>query len=147
MASVGFGGRTGFTSLAASGGGSGSTVQPPSPTSQLAGPGTTSLTHTFGAFTDTGSVISSYVASIIAAEGTASVSGSGLGAYTISVTGGSSFSLLLNARDASTKVVATAVHAIFVQTNGSFIFQSANPTIYPEGAGFSGSIQTGGTKS
>ena len=133
--------------LASSGGGSGDTVQPPSPTSQLVGPSTTSITHTFSSFTDSGGVISSYVAAIIAAQGTVSVSGSGLGAYTITLTGGSSFSLLLNARDASTKVVATAVHAVLAQSNGSFIFQSANPTRYPEGASFSGSIQTGGTKS
>ena len=104
------------------GGGGGDTVQPPAPTSANVPANTTSITHTFGAFTDSGGIIDGYSSSIIAAQGSPSASGSGLGAYTVAVSSGDSFSLLLNALKGS-DIVATAVHAVLVQPDGDYTAQ------------------------
>ena len=94
-------------------------MQPPSPTSQKVTSDTPSITHTFNAFTDAGGIIDGYSSTIIAAQGSPSASGSGLGAYTVSVSGGNSFSLLLNALSGS-DIVATAVHSVLVDPPGDY---------------------------
>ena len=116
---------TGYQLASSGGGGGGATVQPPSPTSQRVASSTTSITHTFGAFTDSGGIIDGYSSAIIAAQGSPSASGSGLGAYTVAVSPGNSFSLLLNALKGS-DIVATAVHAVLVEPPGAYdaVFRS-----------------------
>ena len=97
----------------ASGGGAAaaaSTVEPPAPTSQATASGVNFTAKTFGAFTDADSVISSYTAVTTNADGSASWSGSGLGAYTATSAAGNSGTLSLNAKNAAGEVVATAVH-------------------------------------
>jgi hypothetical protein len=74
---------------------------------------------TFGAFTDPDGVIDNYNATMVNAVGSTSVSGTGLGAYTFSGSAdGDSFTLKLDARDASNNVLATAVHAVDVAAAG-----------------------------
>ena len=68
------------------GGGGGSPVTAPAATSQAVAAGGSLTAKTFGAFTDSGGVIDNYVSSVTNAAGSASVSGSGLGAYTFSNT-------------------------------------------------------------
>ena len=114
------------------GGGGGSAVQPPAPTSQNVPANSTPAAKTFGAFTDPGGVIASYASAIIAAQGSPSASGTGLGPYTFTVANGNSFSLLLNARNGSGDTVATAVHAVLVGADGSYTVEfrafGPNPT-------------------
>ena len=95
-----------------SGGGGGGTVTAPSPTSQSVAAGGSLSAKTFGAFTDSGGLIDNYVSSVTNASGSASVSGSGLGAYTFGSTAdGDSGTLSLTARDASNNPLATATHS------------------------------------
>lgn len=86
-------------------------VTPPSSTSDSKASGANFTAKTFGAFTDSSSVIASYQAATVNASGSASWSGSGLGPYTASSTAGDAGSLLLNAKNAAGDVVATATHA------------------------------------
>lgn len=87
-----------------------SAVEPPAPTSQATASGVNFTAKTFAAFTDTGSVISSYTAVTTNADGSTSWSGSGLGAYTATSAAGNSGTLSLNAKNAAGDIVATAVH-------------------------------------
>ena len=87
-----------------------SAVEPPAPTSQATASGVNFTAKTFAAFTDTGSVIASYAAVTTNADGSASWSGSGLGAYTATSAAGNSGTLSLNALNAAGDIVATAVH-------------------------------------
>ena len=97
------------------GGGSVAPVEPPASTFEAVSAGGSPASKTFSAFTDTGSRISSYSASVTNAVGSTTVSGSGLGPYTFSgSTDGDSFALELDALDGSGNVLATAVHAVDV---------------------------------
>lgn len=94
------------------GGGGGGTVTAPSPTTQSVAAGGSLSAKTFGAFTDSGGLIDNYVSAVTNASGSASVSGSGLGAYTFgSTANGDSGTLSLTARDASNNPLATATHS------------------------------------
>jgi len=92
-------------------GAGGSVVEPPTPTSESRPAGTPLGAKTFLAFSDVGSVIASYSAVNTVAEGSASWSGSGLGAYTPTSADGDRGTLSLNALNASGDIVATAVHS------------------------------------
>ncbi len=92
-------------------GGAAAVVTPPSPTSESVASGSALSAKTFGAFTDASGVISSLQAVTTNADGSASWSGSGLGAYTPSSSAGDSGTLSLNAKDSSGNIVATAVHS------------------------------------
>lgn len=89
-------------------------VTPPATTTQAVAGGASPAAKTFGSFTDPNGVISSYSASISNAVGsTVIASGSGLGPYTFgSFSDGDSFSLALNALDASGQIVSTAFHSV-----------------------------------
>jgi len=108
--------------LAATGGGD-STVTPPGPTSESVASGTNVSAKTFGSFTDSDSIIASYQSVMTNAVGSASVSGSGLGAYTFSTSAGNAGTLSLNAKDSSGNVVATAVHSFdrAATSSGSYV--------------------------
>ena len=109
--------------VASAGGGGGAAVQPPAPTSANVPANNTPAAKTFGAFTDPSGVIASYASAIIAAQGSPSAIGTGLGPYTFTVANGNSFSLLLNAQNASGDTVATAVHAVLVGVDGDYTAQ------------------------
>ena len=101
---------TGASGGASGGGGAAAAVTPPSPTSESKAAGAALTAKTFGSFTDPGGVINSYSAVTTNATGSASWSGSGLGAYTPSSSDGDSGTLSLNALSATGQVLATAVH-------------------------------------
>jgi len=107
--------RSPAVSGAIGGGASAAPVEPPASTFEAVAAGGSPTAKTFSAFTDTGSRISSYSASVTNAVGSTTVSGSGLGPYTFSgSTDGDSFALELDALDGSGNVLATAVHAVDV---------------------------------
>jgi hypothetical protein len=95
-------------------GGGGTPVTPPAATTEAVAAGGSPSATTFGAFTDPGSVISSYQATLTSTVGTTALAGgSGLGPYTYSgFADGDSFVVELDAKDAGGNVVATAVHAV-----------------------------------
>lgn len=106
---------TGASGGPAGGGGGGTPPTPPAATSEAVAAGGSPSAKTFGAFTDPDGVISSYQATLTNVVGATTVSGSGLGPYTFSGSAdGDSFVLELDALDASSNVVATAVHAVDV---------------------------------
>ena len=109
--------------LAATGGGGDSTVTPPSPTSQSVASGTNVSAKTFGSFTDSDGIIASFQSVMTNAVGSASVSGSGLGAYTFSTSADNAGTLSLNAKDSDGNVVATAVHSFdrAATSSGSYV--------------------------
>lgn len=110
---------TGASGGDAGGGGGGSVVTPPASTTEAVASGGSPAAKTFGAFTDPGSAIDNYNATMVNAVGSTSASGSGLGPYTFSGSAdGDSFTLKLDARDASNNVLATAVHAVDVAAAG-----------------------------
>jgi hypothetical protein len=79
------------------------------------GAGGSPSAKTFSSFTDPDGVIASYQATLTNVVGATTVSGSGLGPYTFSGSAdGDGFILELDALDASSNVVATAVHAVDV---------------------------------
>ena len=94
--------------------GGGTPVTPPAATTEAVAAGGSPSATTFGAFTDPGSVISSYQATLTSTVGTTALAGgSGLGPYTYSgFADGDSFVVELDAKDAGGNVVATAVHAV-----------------------------------
>jgi hypothetical protein len=129
-----------------SGGGSAAVVTPPSPTSESVASGSNLSAKTFGAFTDSGGVIASYQAVTTNADGTASWSGSGLGAYTPSTSAGDSGTLSLNAKDAAGNVVATAVHTYdrAATSAGSFVVvKDIDLTDVTTAAAISGTVTLG----
>lgn len=93
------------------GGGGDSTVTPPSPTSESVASGSNFSAKTFGAFTDPDGIIASYQAVTTNSTGSASWSGSGLGAYTPTSSAGDAGTLSLNAKDSGGNIVATAIHS------------------------------------
>ena len=114
-----FDSATGASGGDAGGGGGGSVVTPPASTTEAVASGGSPAAKTFGAFTDPGSAIDNYNATMVNAVGSTSASGSGLGPYTFSGSAdGDSFTLKLDARDASNNVLATAVHAVDVAAAG-----------------------------
>lgn len=101
-----------------SGGGGDSTVTPPSATEEYVSAGGSLSAKTFGSFTDADGIISSYTATISSNLNNATVSGTGLGAYTISSAVDGEFgTLTLDAKDSSNNIVATATHSWGI-TNG-----------------------------
>ena len=106
---------------------SGGTVSPvsaPSPTSEAVSSGASFSAKTFGAFTDSGGRISSYVATTTNASGSTSWGGSGLGAYTASgAADGDAGTLSLTARDSGGNDLATATHTFERAATGSASWQ------------------------
>ncbi len=89
------------------------TVTPPAATSETVAAGGSPAPKTFGAFTDAGGEIDSYSATILAVVGSGTLSGTGLGAYTISgAVEGDTYSILLTALNSSSQALATAVHTV-----------------------------------
>ena len=109
------GAASGYSQPSGGGGGSDSIVTPPSPTSQSVAAGGSLSAKTFGSFTDPDGVINNYVSAVTNAVGSASVSGSGLGAYTFAGTAdGNSGTLSLTARNAANESLATATHSFSI---------------------------------
>ena len=97
-------------SIAAASGGA--AVTPPAATSESVSVGGSLAAKTFGSFTDPDSRINNFLAAVTNTSGSASVSGSGLGAYTFSNTAnGDSGTLSLTARDSNNATLATATHS------------------------------------
>ena len=93
--------------------GGGDTVTPPAATSEAVAVGDSPSIKTFGAFTDSGGEISSYNATLLTVVGSGTLSGTGLGPYTISgAAEGDTYSILLTALNSSTEALATAVHTV-----------------------------------
>lgn len=88
----------------------GAPVDPPAPTSESTTTGTNFAVKTFDSFTDPDGRIHSYSLTIVNARGTASWSGSGLGPYTPTSSDGDAGSLVLDALDSQSAVIASAVH-------------------------------------
>lgn len=102
------------------GGGSVDPVTPPADTSEAVASGGSPAAKTFSAFDDPGGRIASYSASLVTVAGSGTLSGSGLGAYTISGTAdGDAYSIVLDALDSGGDIVATAVHSIRIAASGS----------------------------
>ena len=86
-------------------------VTPPAAQSATAAEGDPLGAVTFAAFTDPGSRIASYQATATNVSGSATISGSGRGPYTIlGAADGEVLTIELDARDASSNVLATAVY-------------------------------------
>ena len=93
---------------------------PPAPTSESVSAGGSPANKTFGSFTDPGSRINNFNATITNVVGSTSISGSGLGAYSFSGSAdGNSFVVELDARDASNNILATAVHAVSIASTSA----------------------------
>jgi len=91
-------------------GGAAGTVTPPATTEEHVAAGVTPTNVTFGAFDDPNGLITSYSASVVSSE-SATVSGSGLGPYSINGSvDGESGVLTLSALDSVGATVSTAVH-------------------------------------
>jgi hypothetical protein len=92
-------------------GGSADPVTPPAAASESVAAGGSLADVTFGAFTDPGARISSYAATVKNVVGSGTISGTGLGPYAFSGTADSEvITVELDARDASSNVLATAVY-------------------------------------
>jgi hypothetical protein len=93
------------------GGGSVDPVTPPAAASESVAAGASLSAVTFGAFTDPGARIASYSASKTNVVGSATISGTGLGPYTISGAADSEVLLIeLDALDSGGNVLATAAY-------------------------------------
>lgn len=102
-----------FPTISGTGGGGGSVdpVTPPAAQSATALQGGSLAAVTFGSFTDPGNRIASYSATKTNVVGSATISGSGLGAYTISgAADGEVLTIELDALDGSGDVLATATY-------------------------------------
>jgi hypothetical protein len=98
--------------LGLGGGAAPAAVTAPSPTTESVAAGGTPAAKTFGAFTDPDSRIASYSATTTNSVGSATWTGTGLGAYTIgSSADGDSGTLALTALDSSGDPLATAYHS------------------------------------
>jgi hypothetical protein len=74
---------------------------------------------TFGAFTDPDGRIASYSATLVTVTGSGSLSGSGLGPYSITGTAdGDAYTVELDALDGDGGVLATAVHTVAIASGG-----------------------------
>ena len=90
----------------------GTAVIPPDPVKVVVSAGGSFGDVTFGAFIDPKGLISSYTATVTNLQGTATISGSGLGPYTISgEANGESLVITLAAKDASNRVLGYATWA------------------------------------
>lgn len=103
-------------------------VTPPAPTSEAVAAGGSVTSWTFGAFSDPDSRIDSYSATLTAVVGSGSLSGSGLGPYSITGTAdGDSYTVELDALDSDGAVLATATHSVAIAaatntpTAGTFV--------------------------
>lgn len=95
-------------------------VSAPTPTSEDVAAGGSPTAKTFSAFTDTGGRINSYTAAIVTVSGTLSLSGSGLGPYTVSgSTDGDAWSIYLTALDVDGNPLANAVHTVRIASPSS----------------------------
>lgn len=114
-----------YPSTGAGGGGSVDPVTPPAAASESVAAGASLSAVTFGAFTDTGGRIASYSASKTNVVGSATISGTGLGPYTISGAADSEVLLIeLDALDSGGNVLATAAYAGSIgssTTGGSWV--------------------------
>jgi hypothetical protein len=78
---------------------------------------------TFGAFTDPDSRIDSYSATLVTVTGSGSLSGSGLGPYSITGTAdGDAYTVELDALDGDGGVLATATHTVAIAEGGITTF-------------------------
>ena len=114
-------------------GGSADPVTPPAAQSQSVGAGGSLSDVTFGAFTDPGGRISTYSATKTNVVGSATITGSGLGPYAIAGDAdGEVLSIELDALDASSNVLATAVYtgSIATPTGGTSEWSQAASTDY-----------------
>lgn len=100
-------------------------VTPPAAASESVAAGGSLAAVTFGAFTDPGARISSYAATVKNVVGSGTISGTGLGPYAFSGTADSEvITVELDARDASSNVLATAVYTGSIgspTTGGSWV--------------------------
>jgi hypothetical protein len=95
-------------------------VTPPAATSEAVAAGGSVTNWTFGAFTDPDGRIASYSATLVTVTGSGSLSGSGLGPYSITGTAdGDAYTVELDALDGDGGVLATAVHAVSIATSGA----------------------------
>jgi hypothetical protein len=95
-------------------------VTPPAATSEAVASGGSVTGWTFGAFTDPDGRIASYTATLVTVTGSGSLSGSGLGPYSITgTTDGDAYTVELDALDGDGGVLATAVHTIAIATSGA----------------------------
>ena len=114
-------------------GGSVDPVTPPAAASQSVAAGGSLAAFTFGAFTDPGARIASYAATVKNVVGTGTISGTGLGPYSFSGTAdGEVITVELDAKDASSNVLATAVYtgSIATPTGGTSEWSQAAATDY-----------------
>ena len=92
-------------------------VTPPAPASQAVASGGSLSAVTFGAFTDAGARIASYSATATNVVGSATISGTGLGPYTISgAADGEVLLIELDALDSGGDVLATATYTGTIAT-------------------------------
>jgi len=95
------------------------TVRPPSPTASFVLAGQTISAKTFDKFTDREGIIRSYDV-LLRTNGSATVSGSGLGPYTLSGTAdGDKGVIALRAKDEDGNTVATAIHVWGIESGAS----------------------------
>ena len=100
-------------------GGSVDPVEPPAPASESVAAGGSLAAVTFSAFTDTGGRIASYSATRTNVVGSGTISGSGLGPYTISGTAdGEVIAIELDALDSGGDILATAAYTGAIAASG-----------------------------
>jgi hypothetical protein len=96
-------------------------VTPPAATSEAVAAGGSVTNWTFGAFTDPDGRIVSYSATLVTVTGSGSLSGSGLGPYSITGTSdGDAYTVELDALDGDGGVLATAVHTVAIGVVGGY---------------------------
>jgi hypothetical protein len=94
-------------------------VTPPAATSEAVASGGSVTGWTFGAFTDPDGRIASYSATLVTVTGSGSLSGTGLGPYSITGTAdGDAYTVELDALDGDGGVLATAVHTVAIASGG-----------------------------
>ena len=118
-------------------------VTPPAATSEAVASGGSVTSWTFGAFTDPDGRIASYSATLVTVTGSGSLSGTGLGAYSITGTAdGDAYTVELDALDADGGVLATAVHTVAIAaasgaTTSALAFDGVDNYLSLGGAGTS----------
>lgn len=94
-------------------------VTPPAPTSEAVASGGSVTGWTFSAFTDPDGRIASYSATLTTVYGSGTLSGSGLGPYSITGTAdGDAYTVELDALDGDGAVLATATHSVAIAAAG-----------------------------
>lgn len=129
-------------------GGSVDPVEPPAPASESVAAGGSLAAVTFGAFTDAGGRISSYSATKTNVVGSGTISGSGLGPYTISGTAdGEVIAIELDALDSGGDILATAAYtgAIAAASGGGASLEENLDTTGLSDYDFTTTGGTGGT--